>query len=57
MVIYPIFGYFEITYFAFLTTYFAIFDHINIAYFGPKNHIKIRALLITLGNFKGYVSK
>ena len=33
----------------FLTTYFAIFDHINMAYFMLENHIKIQALIIKTG--------
>ena len=35
----------------FLTTYFAFFDHINMTYFGLKNHIKIRALVIKKMNW------
>ena len=40
-------GFYRITYFAFFTTYFAFFHHINITYLRSKNHIKIRALIIT----------
>ena len=39
-------SFYRVTYFAFLTTYFAFFDHINMTYFGLKNHIKIQALVI-----------
>ena len=36
----------EITYFSIFTTYFAVFDYINITYFGPKNYIFLQALVI-----------
>ena len=40
-------AFYEITYFAFLATYFAFFHHIDITYLRLKNHIKIRALYIS----------
>ncbi len=33
-----------------MVTYFAIFHHIKTTYFGSKNHIEIRALIISVIN-------